>query len=62
MRKKLRPKIFISYSWDDIDKEILDYIIFLLNQLSDDIYEIIYDKQNHIGDNINDFIDFLKTV
>lgn len=62
MKKSLIPKVFISYCWEDIDRELLDYLIFILNDTSESKYEIIYDQKSRIGDDIQEFMQLLKVV
>jgi len=56
---KTKPICFISYSHEDIDRDTLDYLKFLLNRHSDNEFRILLDEDLPYGSDINKFMHLL---
>lgn len=61
MREQTK-RCFISYSYDGIDRDKLDYLIHVLKDRLGHNTQILYDQDLEIGDNISRFMKFLDTV
>jgi hypothetical protein len=59
MRRK--PSCFVSYSHDDIDRDVLDYFAYLISENSNDAYEVLLDTDLPYGEDFQDFMDRLSS-
>lgn len=56
-----KPVCFISYSYDDIDRDTLGYLRYLLDLHSEEKYTILIDEELPYGANFDDFAELLSS-
>lgn len=59
----MKPTCFVSYSHQDVDRVVLDYIIGILKQIMEDNVNIVYDTDElQPGDNLDKFMNKVLDV
>lgn len=59
---KKRKKCFLSYAHEGIDRDTLDYFLYLLNDLLGDNINLLYDQKLKYGEDFSAFMSLLDEV